>query len=177
MTAKIYGPGTSKKEKGKIVAQGMGGFLTPPGHPEHSYSVQTDLRRRPWNRGSMSLSFAATCEWLDPFTKRQAKDMLDRWQRERPGIALRGLAIKSDLLDWVQQVLGYFRGCYRNPSAPADKQWDCGNLIIDQKRNPLDYIGDHAGVNLIRRYYPEYVPTPEDFAGAYWGTKPEKAIA
>jgi hypothetical protein len=29
---------------------------------------------------------------------------------------------------------------------------------------------DHAGVNLIRRYYPEYVPTQEDFDNAKWGS-------
>ncbi len=35
----------------------------------------------------------------------------------------------------------------------------------------------HAGVHLIRRYYPEYEPRAEDFAAAYWGTKPAKTAA
>jgi hypothetical protein len=169
MTAMVYGPGTAKKEKGRIVSEGMGGFLCPPGHPEHSYSVETDLRRRPWNRGRMSLSCAVDCEWLDPVTREQAKVKLGLWyDYGRPCLGL------PEMQDWIRQILGYFRGCYRNPEAGAE-QWNAGNLIIDQDRNPLDKPEDHAGVNLIRRYYPEYAPTAEEFAGAYWGKKPEKS--
>ena len=52
-------------EKGKIVHRGMGGFLCPPGHPMLTMSVETDLRRKPENRGSMALDYAAKCEYLD----------------------------------------------------------------------------------------------------------------
>ena len=168
MTAAVYGPGTSKKEKGKIVNKGMGGFLCPPGHPEHSYSVQTDLRRREWNRGSMSLSFAAKCEWLDPFTKADARSALRKWSDNRPAID------SAEVKDWIQQVLGYFRGCYKGNPDLGEKAWDAGNLRMDQKVDPMLNVELHAGVRLIRQYYPEYVPTAEDFAGAYWGKKSEK---
>lgn len=68
---------TIKKEPGQIRTTGMGGFLNPPNHPEHSYSVEFDLWRRPENRGGMSLTCASTCEWLDDETKREAKELLD----------------------------------------------------------------------------------------------------
>lgn len=49
---------TMATESGRIKHGGMGEFLTPPTHPEHSFSVETELRRKPENRGSMSLSYA-----------------------------------------------------------------------------------------------------------------------
>lgn len=67
-------------EKGRIVREGIGGFLNPPTHPEHTFSMQTDLRRRPENRGSMCLSAAAACEWLDSAARNQAAKLLDEWR-------------------------------------------------------------------------------------------------
>jgi hypothetical protein len=173
MTATVYGPGTSKKEKGKIVNKGMGGFLCPPGHPEHSYSVETDLRRRPENRGSMSLSAAVNYEWLDNITRHQAGQIIDKWNQNRPAID------SAEVKDWIQQVLGYFRGCYKNPKLQEPDCWAASVLSIDQdnKADPMTLIDYHAGVHLIRRYYPEYVPTADDFASAYWGTKKEEVTA
>jgi hypothetical protein len=46
--------------------------------------------------------------------------------------------------------------------------------------NALAYpIERHAGVNCIRKFYPDFVPTPEEWADAQWGSKPapEKASA
>ena len=62
-----------KKDKGKIVMRGMGGFLCPPDHPMHKQSVETDLRRRPENRGWMSLEAAVDCEYLDNATRLAAR--------------------------------------------------------------------------------------------------------
>jgi len=150
-----------KTEKGKIVREGMGGFLNPPTHPEHDWSVQTDLRRRPENRGSMCLSSAVDCEWLDPATRAAARRRLDTWQRP---------ALES-VHDWVLQVLGYFRNCYCQGTGSMPEDWHVANLIIDCKINPLTCINYHAGVHYVRTYYPEYVPTAADFVGAYWGNK------
>jgi hypothetical protein len=158
--SKIYGPDTQKKEKGKLVKGGMGGFLCPPNHPEHDFHVETDLRKRPENRGGMSLSAAVEASWLDGFTKAAARVALAGWERQ---------PIDSPkVVAWIQQVLGYFKGCYANPAA-GERQWNADSLIID-KRNPMDKPEDHAGVNLIRRYYPEYKPTHEDFENAKWGS-------
>lgn len=95
-----------KTEKGKIVKHGMGGFLCPPGHPMHEYSVETDLRRRPENRTSMSLEYAVESPMLDAATKAAAKALLAYWEgSKRP---LKSAAVR----DWIHQVLGYFKGCY-----------------------------------------------------------------
>lgn len=154
-----------KKEKGRIVLSGMGGFLNPPTHPEHTRSVETDLRRRPENRGSMSLSCAVDCKYLDDATRAAARTVLNSWQR--PALD------SAEVQDWIRQVLGYFRGCYRNPEKPESGQWDASDAIIDSKRDPLANANDHCGVHLIRKYYPEFTPTAEHFSGAYWGKKPE----
>ena len=69
--------------KGRIIRKGMGGFLNPPTHPEHDWCVETDLRRRPEKRGSMRLSSAADCEWLDPTTRAAAKQLLSSGSRSR----------------------------------------------------------------------------------------------
>jgi hypothetical protein len=146
--------------RAKLIHEGMGGFLNPPTHPEHDWSVQTDLRRRPENRGSMSLTAASTCEYLDGFISGAAKRQLADWKAP---------AIDSpEVQEWIRQVLGYFKGCYRNPNVPESEQWNAGTLVID-KRNPMENPEDHAGVNLIRKYYPTYEPTAEQFAAARWG--------
>lgn len=38
----------------------------------------------------------------------------------------------------------------------------------------MEYPKRHTGVNLIHRFYPEYTPTIDDWAGAYWGKKDEE---
>jgi hypothetical protein len=154
----------TKGEKGKIVREGMGGFLNPPGHPEHFYSVQTDLRRRPENRGSMSLSAAAECEWLDDFTRQQAKNKLESWEAKP--------LTDPEVKEWVYQVLGYFKRCYRNPDHSEPQCWYADKVVItDHPRDRGLGINDHAGVHLIRRYYPDYEPCEEDFYQAHWGKK------
>lgn len=153
---------TEKKERGAIQSRGMGGFLNPPGHPEHTHSVEFDLHRRADDRGSMSLGSAVESEWLDDAIRSRAKAMLDEWASNKASLE------SEEVQAWVRRVLGYFRGCYRNPEAGAE-QWHAGKLIIDQKRDPIANADDHAGVNLIRKYYPEFQPTATHFAEAKWG--------
>lgn len=152
-----------EKEKARVINSGMGGFLNPPGHPEHTKSVETDLLRRPENRGSMSLSIAADCEYIDSITQQRAKVILHEWSLHRARLA------SEEIQDWIKQVLGYFRGCYKGDGS---NPWNADQLRIAQDTDPLLNADIHAGVHLIRRYYPEYVPTQEQFDGAYWGTKP-----
>lgn len=141
---------------------GMGGFLNPPGHPEHTQSVETDLRRKPENRGSMSLSAAMEADYLDPKIRYQARRILERWTAEN--------ASATPDPKWVRQVLGYFRHCYRGPVAlPNGEHWRVERLSINPERDPMAYPADHAGVNLIRKYYPGYEPTAVEFSEAKWG--------
>jgi hypothetical protein len=150
-------------EKGRLVYEGMGGFLNPPTHPEHNWSVETDLRRRPENRGRMSLSAAVESKWLEPAAKASAQRKLESWKRP----ALESVKVQ----DWIIQVLGYFRDCYYNPEHGAEG-WHAGKVMIDHERDPMAWVDHHAGVRLIRKYYPEFVPEREHFKQAYWGTKP-----
>lgn len=155
---------TMKLEKGKVVMRGMGGFLNPPTHPEHTQSVETDLRRKPENRGSMSLSAALECEYLDSTTRAVVRTVLNSWKR--PALDA------PEVQDWIHQVLGYFKGCYRKPGNTSDNAWNVDQLDTQGTANPMKRIDDHAGVHLIRKYYPEFTPTAEHFSAAYWGTKP-----
>jgi len=152
------------KSKAKIDrSSGCGGFLNPPTHPEHTISVATyDARGR--SDGCMSLTSAKDCDYIDPSVAAQAARILAEW--ERPSLE------SVEVREWIAQVLGYFANCYRNPDRSGHEQWYASHLLI-ARRDPIEHASDHAGVYLIRHFYPEYVPTREDFAGAYWGTKPD----
>jgi len=99
-----------------VRSAGMGGFLNPPGHPEHTAHVETDCHRRPEHRGGCSLSYAASQEWVDAETRAEAKYLLDRWQTSRP--TLDSPAVR----EWILQCLGYFRNCYRNPDVEVARE-------------------------------------------------------
>ena len=151
------------KITGRIVQRGMGGFLCPPLHPEHTHHVQTHLEQRHANRGGMSLTAAAECDELDELVRETAKYLLAMWSRNRP--PLKAVAVR----EWVREVLGYFRNCYRNPKLAGEVAWHAQHLDIDPKRDALTHAADHAGVHHVRKYYPEYEPKAEDFALARWG--------
>ena len=160
-------------EKGKIVRHGTGGFLCPPGHPMHDHCIETNLRRRPENRGGMSLEAAVTCEWLDDATQAAARTVLAIWERTKLPLT------DKTVVDWIRQVLGYFKGCYNFRFNSEDKTWDeagwhAGNLTIDSDLDPMDHLDHHAGVRCIRKYYPDYQPERLDFLRAYWGKKPRR---
>lgn len=130
--------------------QGAGGFLNPPTHPEHTMSVQgKDM--------SCSLSYAA--QSMESPLKEQCQAILDAWKPlpiEHP-----------DVQTWIRQVLGYFKDCYQG-RGNDETAWHAGNLHIEA-RDPMLNRDLHAGVHLIRKYYPEFEPTEIHFAEAKWG--------
>ncbi len=140
----------------RIATRGMGGFLNPPGHPEHTRSVEYDKRRGEY-QSACSLTVAVSAEFIEPHIRGEARYLLTTWN---PG--------PSPDPAWVLQVLGYFRGCYRNPL--VEHQWDADSMIIDQTLDPLSHLDDHAGVNHIRKFYPGFIPTAQQFREAKWGT-------
>jgi hypothetical protein len=151
------------KEQGRIVTgNGMGGFLCPPTHPMHTQHVETDLRRRPENRGRESLEYAVEDETLTNATRAAARTVLNSWKA--PPLD------SEEIRGWVLQVLGYFRGSYN--MTLTEEGWHCDKMTFDHELDPMDHIENHAGVHLIRKYYPDFTPTREDFEQAYWGTKP-----
>ncbi len=154
-------------EKGKIVQHGLGGFLCPPGHPMYTQSVETDLRRKPENRTTMSLEYAAESPMLDDVTKAVVRTILNTWERNKPALD------SPEIQEWILQVLGYFRGCF-NFTPDVEAGWNADQLTIDSGYDPLKHADCHAGVHCIRRYYPNFQPNANHFLRAYWGTKPGK---
>ena len=147
------------KERQSVKPGGAGGFLNSPTHPEHDYHVATT---------SAFMSLSSALEYTDyprPEIKAKARRLLDAWSP---------LPIDTeDVQDWIHHVLGYYRGCYRR-SSPGPDEWNVSNLQMDPKVNPMLAVQWHAGVNLIRKYYPDFEPTQQHFDWAYWGTKPTK---
>lgn len=145
----------------RIVRSEMGGFLNPPTHPEHYYSVRGEC-------GCTSLSAAVDSEYVDETTRAKAKQLLDDW---RPP-ALDSPKVK----DWIYRVLGYYKGIYKG-DGPEPECWNASNLK-SLRTNPgdLDSFDDesNAGVHHIRRFYPEYAPTASEFEHAYWGNSKVK---
>lgn len=146
---------------GKIVSGSMGCFLEPPLHPTYSYEVISKYNRG--NYFSMSIDSATTCEWLDEETKKKAQDIMRTWKP---------LPIEDERVrDWILQVLGYFRDCYADMTKPANIRWNASELKIIKHTFPDMFSLRHAGVHHIRKYYPTYMPTREDFRQAYWRSK------
>lgn len=142
---------TSRRNYGKLVNRGMGGFLNPPGHPEHDWSIQSTYG----DTFSMSLSSA----------KGAAQGKLNSWCP---------LPLDSEpVQDWIAQVLGYFKGCYCGQDKQGQTSWNVSDIRITNEIDPVLNQDLHAGVHLIRKYYPEFVAEGKHFETAYWGKKPE----
>lgn len=143
-----------------IAPGGAGCFLDPPNYPTHSAHVQTDRNRRKENRGMVSLTHAVDCEWISADTRGRAAGMIKRWYANPPAID------SEPVRRWIYQVLGYFRSCYIGPSGSRN----ASDLVVDSERDPMANPGDHAGVALIRDFYPDFTPTAADFDNARWGS-------
>lgn len=144
-----------------VVSGGIGGFLHPPGHPEHSLHVETDRNRWRCNRGAMSLSFSLGVDYINPSVQKQVEEILTGWENNKPSID------DDEVQDWICHVLGYFKNCYISANGSRSAQ----DLIIDSECNPMVNKATtdlHAGVAFIRDYYPEFIPTEKHFANAYW---------
>ena len=172
----------------RIINQGMGGFLNPPSHPEHHWSVETDLNRHRNNRGSMALSSAVTSDYVDDSVREQAKKILSDWEENKPNLSTR------ESMLWVRRVLAHFKNCY----ALDGTSWNASDLhICAPFPVPVSYnafgapmyatrkgettyrqpsalgatycngghpLNLHAGVRYIRMFYPDYQPQESDFA-------------
>jgi len=137
---------------GRIISEGMGGFLKPPTHPELSFSVKSCYG----DTFGLSLTGATQSNWLDDECKAKAQKLLDNWiplSIDDPGIK-----------DWILQVMGYFRHCYNEGDG-----WNANKLAIYPDINPIVNQNLHAGVHYIREYYPNFILTEDIVDNAYWG--------
>lgn len=163
---------TKTFEASQMASGGMGAFLNPPTHPDHTHHLETDLKRRKWNRGSMSLSYALECDYISDGMKRRITKMYENWHNEKPAIDT------PEIKDWICNVLGYFRHCY-SPDGINRNSDSC--LIWIAKNEKYTYgekwqhfkrdNNNHLGVMHIREFYPDYKPAASDFRNAYWGKK------
>ena len=156
--------GVPKHSWAKLVHSGMGGFLNPPGHPEHEWSIKSVYG----DTSSMSLSYAAK-HCGDPKAKAAAKAKLSEWRR--PPLS------DPRVQDWIHQVLGYFAGMYVGMDKAMQPSWDVSDLRHLPDADPVLNQEIHAGVHLIRQYYPEYKAIRPDFQAAYWGRRPSTVVA
>lgn len=178
----------------RIVREGVGGFLNPPTHPEHTYSVETDLNRHRDNRGSMALSSAIASDYVDESAKQQAKNLLAEWEANKPALS------EWECQLWIKRVMGYFRNCYNLADYLGERGWHADQLhICAPFPKPVAYnafgapiyglrnggttyrqpsalgatycngghsMDRHAGVHFIRKFYPEYEPTATDHSAS-----------
>lgn len=127
------------QEKWSITSEnnGSGGFLCPPGHPNHRYSVIEGPARNP--RTIMAVDSAATEEWVPAGVRERAARLLTDAR-----------LVESPL--WVGMVYGYFHSMYLPESGSAN----VADLITDRKNElPAER---HAAVAYIRRYFPQHSP-------------------
>lgn len=89
-----------------------GCYGDPPNYPTYFYGVETDLRRKPWNRGSMSISYAASDEvtYLPPLVKKRCVELLAEWEKNKlPESHPRVQA-------WEQATYAHMAHCYNDAS-------------------------------------------------------------
>jgi hypothetical protein len=153
-------------ERGRIVSGSTGSFLTPPGHPDQRYSIETDLRRKPENRSSMSLSSALEPNsYLDAVTKAKAAGIMRDYKKNQPPLD------HPATQEWIRSTLGYFKGMYHDPNLPEGERAKVSNLRSVPEADPMENANFHAGVHFVRRYYPDYQPQPEHFEPGGYGQK------
>lgn len=125
-----------------IVNKGMGGFLNPPGHAEHNFSVREyDVHGQ--EEGSSSLSYAAqhAAEWGHPGIARAAQRKL----AAHPG---------TFTSEWEREVYAYFANCY-SPDGQERNASKCEIIRgVTCKPSPTW----HLAYLHIRQFFPEYTP-------------------
>ena len=117
-------------EKYKLVSGGMGGFLCPPGHPNHSYEVTEG------HRGSMSVEYAAE-------------------QGHPEAIKMMAAYKPAGLPDpaWVKQVKTHFHTCWKGEGTTEPQSPGWKGAV--RPEGALDYATFY-----IRRWYPDFEKEP-----------------
>ena len=144
----------------RIIPGRLGCLLDPPNFPNYLYEVETDCNRRKENRGSMSITCAASCDWIDSDVRARCSKLIADWHLNKPELT------SPEVTKWISSVLGYFRSCYVRSKGGSRNVSD---LLIDSSRDPMKFWYLHAGVLMIQDFYPEFAPTEQHFVSAKWG--------
>jgi hypothetical protein len=120
--------------------QGMGGFLAPPGHPDHEYVV---IGKRPRAReADMMTGVGSVLDNPDQYPEHVVRMA----QRVMDAAELRC----SEL--WIRSVYGYFHTMY----VPESGDRRAAYLLTDPKNTlPPER---HAAVATIRQWFPDHEP-------------------
>lgn len=142
----------------------MGGFLMPPGHPNHEYYVAEYVSPRGRRElGTYALASVTDSEWIPAPVRARAQRILD------------GAELRCSEL-WVRNVYGYFRDMY----LPESGSTNASDLVSD-RANQLP-AESHAAVAWVRRFFPDHAPRTDLIAdsrfchGAYACVKCGKSV-
>lgn len=143
------------KVKARILPDGCGAFMEPPGHPMHRLHVETFHANGRRRDDYLSLDFAAGPEGvaygIDGLIRGRARRLLESYQP--PAINSREAQL------WIRRVMAYFNNCYRGDDP---NPWHANRLHIHSNLCDAAHpIEDHAGVRFIRQYYPDFTPAGE----------------
>jgi len=131
--------------------ESVGGFMCPPGHPNHTYSVHSYPSARARNAdGYYSLDSILDADWVPARVRAQAQRIMDAAE-----------LVCSEL--WVRHVYGYFRNMYLSETGSRD----VSDLVTDPA-NALP-AGRHAAVALVRQYFPDHQPRVDLIADPRYG--------
>lgn len=93
---------TTNRIDERIVSGSMGSYLLPPKHPGYFYSIETDLRHKKENRGSMSLEYAIENDFTHQSIKRKVKKLIEDWHKSKPALE------SAECQEWIDQVNQHF---------------------------------------------------------------------
>lgn len=120
----------------KIKSGSSGGFLDPPGSPQHSYEV-AEMAGNHRQIGWLSVEAAATEEWVPEATRAACQRLLDTAK-----------VVPSEA--WLAQVYSYFANCY----SPDGINRNAGDCIIDPE-GEIDPERSLAVLH-IRQWFPDH---------------------
>lgn len=151
----------------RIVRGGMGGFLAPPGHPTHDWSVE-DGPGRDTQRGPSLIAS------LDYAVQNEHGEVPRHLQEHARKLFADAVLVRSEA--WERQVYGYFRGCY----SPDGVNRKVADAVIFPKGTAAELLPPpehHLAYLLVRTYFPDATPRLdliENSEGGY-GTQPCRA--
>ena len=154
------------KEYYKIVNGSMGSFLCSPYYPSYYYHIKSKncsiaIIKKVYKSKEYS--------YIPDSIKTKVKEMIEDWYKNRPSLD------HPLVKDWIYQILGYFNSCWKltESSNVSDLHYKNYRTLFDTDEEYYFFLTKvqflHAGINYIKKYYPEYKAIKEDFKKAYWG--------
>lgn len=142
--------------------QGSGGFLCPPGHPNHQYVVHGYYPRGNGVPNPARRREADLIAGLDLLVTNEYGDVPGDLQRRAAEILANAPLVCSEA--WMRNVYGYFRNSY----APADGSRNVADAV---RSGPPER---HLGYLMVREFFPEHQPRTDliEDAGKGYGAYP-----